>query len=68
MLTKERTETVAPTPINHRSWLHEPDEDAPCTVIAEVGQAHEGSLGMAHAFIDVVGGSEVDDGSLAWLG
>ena len=25
---------------------------APCLVIAEVAQAHDGSLGMAHAFID----------------
>lgn len=54
MLTREETQTVAPTPINPRSWLHEPREDAPCTVIAEVGQAHEGSLGTAHAFIDVI--------------
>lgn len=34
------------------TWLHNPRNGAPCTVIAEVAQAHEGSLGMAHAFID----------------
>ena len=34
------------------TWLHNPRTGAPCTVIAEVGQAHDGSLGMAHAFID----------------
>lgn len=28
--------------------------DHPCFIIAEVAQAHEGSLGMAHAFIDAV--------------
>jgi N,N'-diacetyllegionaminate synthase len=28
--------------------------DQPCIVIGEVAQAHEGSLGMAHAFIDVI--------------
>ncbi len=26
----------------------------PCLVIAEIGQAHDGSLGMAHAYIDAV--------------
>ena len=34
------------------TWLHNPRIGAPCTVIAEVAQAHDGSLGMAHAFID----------------
>ncbi len=28
--------------------------DGPCLVIAEVAQTHDGSLGMAHAFIDAV--------------
>ncbi len=36
------------------TWLHNPREGAPCTVIAEVSQAHDGSLGMAHAFIDAI--------------
>ena len=34
------------------TWLHNPRTGAPCTIIAEVAQAHDGSLGMAHAFID----------------
>tara|TARA_B100001123_G_scaffold82308_1_gene93852 strand:- start:140 stop:1177 length:1038 start_codon:yes stop_codon:yes gene_type:complete len=34
------------------TWLHNPRDGAPCTIIAEVAQAHEGSVGMAHAFID----------------
>lgn len=42
------TETATDT------WLHRPREGAPCTVIGEVAQAHEGSLGMAHAFIDAI--------------
>jgi len=36
------------------TWLHRPRNDAPCSVIAEVAQGHDGSLGMAHAFIDVI--------------
>ena len=36
------------------TWLHNPRDDAPCTIIVEIGQAHEGSLGMAHAFIDTI--------------
>lgn len=34
------------------TWLHHPDPQAPCTVIAEIAQAHDGSLGTAHAMID----------------
>jgi N,N'-diacetyllegionaminate synthase len=29
-------------------------EDSPCLVIGEVGQAHDGSLGTAHAYIDAI--------------
>lgn len=29
-------------------------ENAPCLIIGEVAQAHDGSLGMAHAFIDAI--------------
>lgn len=29
-------------------------ETHPCFIIAEIGQNHDGSLGMAHAFIDAV--------------
>ena len=32
----------------------------PCLVIAEIGQAHDGSLGTAHAFIDAVAGTGAD--------
>lgn len=38
-------------------WLKHPAAEAPCTVIAEVAQAHDGSLGMAHAFIDAIAAS-----------
>jgi N,N'-diacetyllegionaminate synthase len=33
-------------------WLAKPSQAAGCSIIAEVAQAHDGSLGMAHAFID----------------
>lgn len=33
---------------------------AGCYIIAEVGQAHDGSLGMAHSFIDSLVDSDVD--------
>jgi N,N'-diacetyllegionaminate synthase len=35
-------------------------EHTPAVVIAEVAQAHDGSLGMAHAFIDAAAGAGVD--------
>ena len=31
-----------------------------CFVIAEVGLVHDGSLGLAHAFIEAIGGTEAD--------
>ena len=34
--------------------------ERPTSIIAEVGQAHEGSLGMAHAFIDAASDAGVD--------
>ena len=34
------------------TWLDAPGPAAPCTVIAEIAQAHDGSLGTAHAMID----------------
>ena len=34
--------------------------NAPCMIIAEIGQAHDGSLGTAHAFIDAVADTGVD--------
>lgn len=33
---------------------------APCRVIAEIGQAHDGSLGTAHAYIDAVAAAGAD--------
>jgi N-acetylneuraminate synthase len=33
---------------------------APCLVIGEVAQAHDGSLGMAHAFIDAIADAGAD--------
>ena len=32
----------------------------PCLIMAEVAQAHDGSLGMAHAFIDAVAAAGAD--------
>ena len=32
----------------------------PAFIIAEIGQAHEGSLGMAHSYIDAVASTGVD--------
>jgi N-acetylneuraminate synthase len=37
-----------------RTWLHDPRQGADCAIVAEVAQAHDGSLGMAHAFIDAI--------------
>ena len=35
-------------------WLRDPRPGADCAIIGEVAQAHDGSLGMAHAFIDAI--------------
>lgn len=35
-------------------------DGAPCFIIAEVAQAHDGSLGMAHAFIDAIAKTGAD--------
>lgn len=35
-------------------------EGAPCLIIAEVAMAHDGSLGMAHAFVDAVARTGAD--------
>lgn len=42
------------------TWLHTGHRNAPCTIIAEVAQAHDGSLGTAHAFIDAIAQSGAD--------
>ncbi len=36
------------------TWLQEPVPGSACAIIAEVGQSHDGSLGLAHAFIDAI--------------
>lgn len=38
--------------VNVQSWLDIPSKNSACAIIAEVAQSHDGSLGMAHAFID----------------
>jgi len=42
------------------TWLHAPAVGRPCTIIGEVAQAHDGSLGMAHAFIDAIARAGAD--------
>ncbi len=39
---------------------HEIGPGAPCFVIGEVAQAHDGSLGLAHAFIDAIAEAGAD--------
>lgn len=38
--------------VHAKSWLDDLSNTSPCTIIAEVAQSHDGSLGMAHAYID----------------
>ena len=42
------------------TWLNIPQSGSPCTIIAEVGQNHDGSLGLAHAFIDAIAEAGAD--------
>ncbi|HET7410348.1 MAG TPA: N-acetylneuraminate synthase family protein [Paracoccaceae bacterium] len=42
------------------TWIEQPCADAPCSVIAEIAQAHDGSLGTAHAMIDAAAEAGVD--------
>lgn len=35
-----------------QTWLDTPNKNSACTIIAEVAQNHDGSLGLAHAHID----------------
>lgn len=39
---------------------HEIGHGKPCFIIGEVAQAHDGSLGMAHAFIDAIAAAGAD--------
>ncbi len=42
------------------TWLSDPVPGRPCTIIGEVAQAHDGSLGQAHAFIDAIAEAGAD--------
>jgi N-acetylneuraminate synthase len=42
------------------TWLREPKPGSACSVVAEVSQTHDGSLGMAHAFIDAAAEAGAD--------
>jgi N-acetylneuraminate synthase len=42
------------------TWLADPLPGRPCTIIGEVAQAHDGSLGQAHAFIDAIAEAGAD--------
>src|SRR3990172_8178509 len=35
-------------------------DGSPCLIVAEVGQAHDGSLGQAHAYIDAIAEAGAD--------
>jgi len=48
------------TGIKNTSWLADPVPGRPCAIIGEVAQAHDGSLGFAHAFIDAVADTGCD--------
>ena len=41
-------------------WIARPAEDSRCAVVAEIAQAHDGSLGTAHAMIDAAAEAGVD--------
>ena len=43
-----------------KNWLSLQSPETNCAIIAEVAQAHDGSLGMAHAFIDSAAKAGVD--------
>jgi len=44
----------------NNTWLHDPENNQTCTIIGEVAQAHDGSLGMAHAYIDAIASAGAD--------
>jgi N-acetylneuraminate synthase len=49
--------SAGPKPL---TWLSDPVPGRPCTIIGEVAQAHDGSLGQAHAFIDAIAEAGAD--------
>ncbi len=42
------------------TWLDTPKSGISCSIIAEVGQNHDGSLGLAHAYIDAIAEAGAD--------
>lgn len=42
------------------TWIQIQKLHAPCSIIAEIAQAHDGSLGMAHAYIDAAAQAGAD--------
>jgi N,N'-diacetyllegionaminate synthase len=42
------------------TWLRQPRPGSACSVIAEVSQTHDGSLGTAHAFVDAAATAGAD--------
>ncbi len=57
-MTDTTTQTRAG--IRGENWLTRPEPGSPCAIIAEVAQAHDGSLGIAHAFIDAAAEAGAD--------
>ena len=47
-------------PSRRLTWLHDPARGRACTIVGEVAQAHDGSLGIAHAFIDAIARAGAD--------
>jgi N-acetylneuraminate synthase len=44
----------------NKTWLHDPASCQDCTIIGEIAQAHDGSLGTAHAYIDAIANAGAD--------
>ena len=49
-----------PPDTDRQIWLQRAVQGSACAVIGEVAQAHDGSLGMAHAFIDAIAAAGAD--------
>ena len=45
---------------SRKTWLQDPGPERACTIIAEVAQAHDGSLGLAHSYIDAAAEAGAD--------